>query len=108
MKPDMVLHTFNPRTHEAEAGRSLSLRSSWSTEQVTYRTVGVIRRNPVSMKQDKTKQTKIHIKSTCKKTSVPVLRRERQDYCNCEATTLHSEFQPSQEDANFISKTKTK
>ena len=30
----MVVHTFNLRTQEAEAGRSLSSRSAWPTEQV--------------------------------------------------------------------------
>jgi major histocompatibility complex class I len=28
----MVVHTFNPSTREAEAGRFLSLRPAWSTE----------------------------------------------------------------------------
>ena len=30
----IVVHTFNPRTGEAETGGSLSLRLAWSTEQV--------------------------------------------------------------------------
>ena len=30
----VVVHTFNPSTLEAEACKSLSLRSIWSTEQV--------------------------------------------------------------------------
>jgi hypothetical protein len=29
---DMVAHAFNPRTEEAEAGRSLSSKPAWSTE----------------------------------------------------------------------------
>jgi hypothetical protein len=31
----MVVHTFNPSTWEAEAGRFLSSRPAWSTEQVS-------------------------------------------------------------------------
>jgi hypothetical protein len=31
-EPGVVAHTFNPSTWEAEASRSLSLRSTWSTE----------------------------------------------------------------------------
>ena len=31
----MVVHTFNLSTWKAEAGRSLSLRPAWSTEQVS-------------------------------------------------------------------------
>jgi hypothetical protein len=31
-KPDVVAHTFNPSTREAEAGRFLSLRLAWSTK----------------------------------------------------------------------------
>ena len=34
LKSSVVAHTFNPSTPEAEAGRSLSLRPAWSTEQV--------------------------------------------------------------------------
>ena len=30
----VVVHTFNPSTQEAEAGRFLSLRPAWSTQQV--------------------------------------------------------------------------
>jgi hypothetical protein len=30
----LVVHTFNPSTQEAEAGRYLSSRPVWSTEQV--------------------------------------------------------------------------
>jgi hypothetical protein len=32
---EVVVHTFNPSTQEAEAGRSLSSRPAWSTEQVS-------------------------------------------------------------------------
>lgn len=32
--PDMMVHAFNPRPWEAEAGGSLSSRSEWSTEWV--------------------------------------------------------------------------
>jgi hypothetical protein len=31
-QPDVVAHTFNPSTQEAEAGRFLSLRTAWSTK----------------------------------------------------------------------------
>jgi hypothetical protein len=31
-KPDVVAHTFNPSTWEAEAGEFLSLRPAWSIE----------------------------------------------------------------------------
>ena len=31
-KPGVVTHTFHPSTQEAEAGRFLSLRPTWSTE----------------------------------------------------------------------------
>ena len=30
-KPGVMAHTFNPSTHEAEAGRFLSSRQAWST-----------------------------------------------------------------------------
>jgi hypothetical protein len=33
-KPGVVMHTFNPSTWEAEAGRFLSSRSAWSTKWV--------------------------------------------------------------------------
>jgi major histocompatibility complex class I len=32
LKPDVVVHAFNPSTWEAEAGRFLSLRPAWSTK----------------------------------------------------------------------------
>jgi major histocompatibility complex class I len=32
VKPGMVVHTFNPRTWEAEAGGFLSWRPAWSTK----------------------------------------------------------------------------
>jgi hypothetical protein len=31
-KPGIVVHTFNPSTWEAEAGRFLSSRPTWSTK----------------------------------------------------------------------------
>jgi hypothetical protein len=34
VKPDMVVHAFNPSTREAEAGGFLSLRPTWSTKGV--------------------------------------------------------------------------
>jgi hypothetical protein len=32
VKPGVVVHTFNPSTREAEAGRFLSSRPAWSTK----------------------------------------------------------------------------
>jgi hypothetical protein len=32
IKPDVVVHSFNPSTGEAEAGRFLSSRPAWSTK----------------------------------------------------------------------------
>jgi hypothetical protein len=40
----VVLHTFNPSTHKAEAGGSLSLRPAWSTK--SFRTSRATQRNP--------------------------------------------------------------
>jgi hypothetical protein len=34
MSRAVVAHAFNPTTQEAEAGRSLSLRTAWSTEGI--------------------------------------------------------------------------
>ena len=34
LEPGVMMHTFNPSIQKAEAGRSLSLRPAWSTEQV--------------------------------------------------------------------------
>jgi hypothetical protein len=34
IKSKVVVHAFNPRTQEAEAGGFLSSRPAWSTEQV--------------------------------------------------------------------------
>jgi hypothetical protein len=47
LKPDMVVHSFNPSTREAEAGRFLSLRPARATL-----------RNPVWKKQTKQKKKK--------------------------------------------------
>jgi hypothetical protein len=55
----VVAHAFNPRTWEAEAGRFLSSRPSWST--VSSRTARAIQRNPVSKNQKKKKE-KLKIK----------------------------------------------
>jgi hypothetical protein len=46
------VHTFNPSTWEAEAGRFLSLRPAWYTE-LSSRTARAIQRNPVSKKKKK-------------------------------------------------------
>jgi hypothetical protein len=32
-KPGVVVHTFNPSTREAEAGRLMSLRPAWSQSE---------------------------------------------------------------------------
>jgi hypothetical protein len=49
----VVVHAFNPSTWEAEAGRSLSSKPAWSTEQVA-RHLG-IHRKTMSQKSKKTK-----------------------------------------------------
>jgi hypothetical protein len=46
----VVVHTFNPSTWEAEAGRFLSLRPAWS-RKVSSRTAKAIQRNPVWKKK---------------------------------------------------------
>ena len=50
----MVVHTFNPSTQEAEAGRFLSLRPAWS--RVSSRTARATQRNPVSKTRKKRKK----------------------------------------------------
>ena len=52
----MVVHAFNPSTWEAEAGRLSEFQASL-VYKVSSRTVRAIQRNPVSKKQNKTKQT---------------------------------------------------
>lgn len=42
------MHAFNPSTQEAETGGFLSLRSTWSTEQVSGQPGRATQRNPVS------------------------------------------------------------
>jgi hypothetical protein len=48
----VVVHTFNPSTWEAEAGRFLSSRPAWSYK-VSSRTTRATQRNPVSKKKKK-------------------------------------------------------
>jgi hypothetical protein len=48
----VVVHTFNPSTWEAEAGGASLIY------KVSSRTARTIQRNPVSKKQNKTKQSK--------------------------------------------------
>jgi hypothetical protein len=48
--------TFNPKTWEAEAGRSLSLRPAWSTEEAPGQTE--IYRNPILKNQSDLKKNK--------------------------------------------------
>jgi hypothetical protein len=54
---DVVAHTFNPSTQEAEAGRFLSSRPTWSTK-VSPRTARAIQRNPVSKNKNKNKEAR--------------------------------------------------
>jgi hypothetical protein len=49
----VVVHTFNPSTWEAEAGRFLSSRPAWSVSSRTFR---AIQRNPVLKNQKKKKK----------------------------------------------------
>jgi hypothetical protein len=55
-KPGVVAHTFNPSTWEAEAGRFLSSRPTWSTNWVPGQPG--LQRNPVSEKKQKTENKK--------------------------------------------------
>jgi hypothetical protein len=57
----VVVHTFNLSPREAEAGRSLSLRSAWSTKgaqkgQATQKKKNCIKKAPQTNKQKITKQ----------------------------------------------------
>jgi hypothetical protein len=45
----VVEHNFNPRTQEAEAGVSLSLRPAWSTE---FQNTRAIKRNTASKQKN--------------------------------------------------------
>ena len=53
----MVVHTFNPSTQEAEAGRwiSVSSRPAWSAEQISGQVLKAAEK-PHLEKQSKTKQ----------------------------------------------------
>jgi hypothetical protein len=53
----MVVHTFNPSTQEAGAGKSLSSRPAWSTK-VSSRTARATQRKPVSEKNKKKTKNK--------------------------------------------------
>jgi hypothetical protein len=50
----VVAHAFNPSTREAEAGRFLSSRPTWS--RVSSRTARAIQRNPAWKKKKKKKK----------------------------------------------------
>ena len=52
------VHSFNPSTWEAEAGRFLSLRPAWSTEWVP-RQPGLYRETPFQKKNQKKKRKRI-------------------------------------------------
>jgi hypothetical protein len=54
LSPDVVVHTFNPSTWKAEAGRFLSSRPAWSTNWVPGQP-GLYRE---TLSQNKTKQNK--------------------------------------------------
>jgi hypothetical protein len=51
----VVVHTFDPSTWETEVGRSLSLRTTWSTEQVLGQPE--LHRETLSHKQTNKQQT---------------------------------------------------
>ena len=53
-----MVHAFNPRTWEAEAGGFLSSKPAWSTGQPG------LQRNPVSKKTEKNKNKKTHKSKT--------------------------------------------
>jgi hypothetical protein len=53
----VVMHIFDPSTQEAEAGRSLSLSPTWSTEQVSGQPG--LYRETLSRKNNKEKERKI-------------------------------------------------
>ena len=59
----VVARAFNPSTWEAEAGRSLSLRPAWSTEQVLgQREILFGKTRPNQTKPNQTKLTFTHTK----------------------------------------------
>jgi hypothetical protein len=47
---EVLVHTFNPSTWEAEAGRSLSLRPAWSVEPASSRTAKATHRESLPQK----------------------------------------------------------
>jgi hypothetical protein len=61
-KPDVVVHTFNPSTREAEAGGFLSSRPAWFTEGVLgqpgLHRETLSRKTKRQTKQNKTNKTK--------------------------------------------------
>jgi hypothetical protein len=61
LNKNMVVHTFNPSSWEAEAGGSLNLRPAWSTQQVPGQ-AGRYREN-LSRKSTKQQKTKLNINS---------------------------------------------
>jgi hypothetical protein len=52
-----VAHAFNPSTWEADRGRRMSEFKASLVYKVSSRTARATQRNPVSKKQNKTKQT---------------------------------------------------
>jgi hypothetical protein len=56
----VVVHTFNPSTWEAEAGRFLSLRSAYSVYRMSSRTARATQRTPASKKKKKKKNAMPH------------------------------------------------
>lgn len=53
----MVLHVFNFRTQEAEAGISLSLRPTWSTEREFQNSQGYIEKLCFGERGEREKET---------------------------------------------------
>jgi hypothetical protein len=72
----VVAHAFNPSTWEAEAGGFLSLRPAWSIECVPGQPG--LQRNPVSKKQNKTKQNKTKPRIAKATQRNPVLEKKKE------------------------------
>jgi hypothetical protein len=77
----VVVHTFNPSTWEAEAGRFLSLRTAWSTEWVSGQPG--LHRETLSWQNKKQKQNQKQNKTTFCFSASP--------HCLCTSTVLKAD-----------------
>ena len=104
----MVVHSFNPSTQEAEAGRSLSSRSAWSTERVLGQAPKLHRETLSRKNKNKNKKTKTNKQKNNNNKKKPraagqwwfmslvlVIRRQRLVALSGKPV-VHSEFQNSQ------------